>query len=92
MRQPKRKPNKRNREKQAKKISPYNWISQEFGCVTKMSKAIGYPINSIMKWKMRGNISCQGKEVVLKAAKEMNLDITGDDLILGKYSDEKVKC
>jgi len=82
--------------KQIHKYRPAEYVIMAFGGVRATARAIGYNPDSIIKWRRRkGFVPTSAQEVILKAAIENDVDITADDLILGRevvYEDPKVNA
>ncbi|MBA3755318.1 MAG: hypothetical protein H0X02_03405 [Nitrosomonas sp.] len=68
------------------KLSPTEYVIQVFEGVRATAKAIGFDASNISKWRKyrHGLIPHAAQIAILKTAKERGLDITGEDLILGR--------
>lgn len=77
-------------------LKPAEYVIHVFGSITKAAKAIGLHKTSVHKWKRSkekrgcdGLIPTAAQQKILSIATEMGLDITPNDLILGREVDEK---
>lgn len=76
-------------------LKPAEYIIHVFGGITAAANAIGLDKSSVHKWKRpKENKGCDGlipthaQQKIIAIAKEKGLDITPNDLILGREVDE----
>jgi len=72
-------------------MSPVDYVIKVFGGVRATARAIGRSPTAVSKWRQPtdrggsgGRVPNKAQPVVLQKAKELGLDITGEDLILGR--------
>jgi len=71
--------------KQKHKYTPAEYVIKAFGGIRATARAIDYNPDSILKWRYRkGFVPTSAQPVILKAAEELNVDITAEDLIFGR--------
>lgn len=71
--------------KQKHKYSPAEFVIMKFGGIRPTARATGYQPNAILKWRYRkGFVPTSAQPVILKAAQDMGIDITAEDLIFGR--------
>ena len=78
-------------------LNPAEYVIRKFGGVRKAAKAIGRDPGAVSKWRQPkekrgsgGSIPSAAQRAILKAAAELGLDITADDLINGRTVRTKV--
>lgn len=71
-------------------MSPAEYVIQVFGGVRATGRAIGRDATSVFLWKGNGRIPTANLRKILKVAKLKKLDITAEDLILGRSFKPKV--
>ena len=67
-------------------LQPAQYLVYKFGGVRKAARAIGRSPSAICRWNSRdrGRIPSEATSAVLAAAARMNLDITPNDILLGR--------
>ena len=71
------------------KLNPVEYVIYMFNGVRQTARIIGKNPSSVCEWKKRGLIPNSSQSVILEKAKEHNLDITANDLILGREIDQE---
>jgi len=76
-------------------MTPACYAIHVFGGVTQLAKAIGKDASRVSRWqrdraKADGGIPPDAQRRILEIAKERNLDIKAEDLILGREVMQKV--
>ena len=71
------------------KLSPAEYVIHVFGGVRATARAIGVTPTSISKWTRReeGTVPTSKMKKIIKKAELLGLDITPDDLVLGREVD-----
>lgn len=76
-------------------LSPAEYVIKTFGGVRATARAIGRDKSSVSVWRASkdkkgtgGLIPHKAQALILKVAREKNLDITAEDLIVGRISNE----
>lgn len=76
-------------------LSPADYVIKAFGGVRATARAIGRDKSSVSVWRQPrskkgtgGLIPHKAQPLVLRAAQDRGLDITPNDLIIGRYGDE----
>lgn len=76
-------------------LNPAEYVIKTFGGVRATARAIGRDKSSVSVWRASkakkgtgGLIPHKAQALILKVAREKNLDITPEDLILGRLADE----
>jgi hypothetical protein len=65
-------------------ITPVQCVIKAFGGVRKTARAIGRTPGAISLWKHRDWIPSEISALVLKKARESGLDLTAEDVVLGR--------
>jgi len=65
-------------------MKPAEWMIQQFGGVRATARAVGRNQAAVSRWKKRGTVPVDVQPIVLRLAKQHDLDITAEDLILGR--------
>ena len=60
------------------------WVISKFGGVTETARQLGYGRRAVQQWRRRGKIPGPAMPKILEKSAEMGLDITCQDLILGR--------
>lgn len=74
-----------------RKLSPAEYVIYIFGGVRATARAVGRTPPVVSKWakeKGKGRVPVQVQPEILRVARERNLDITAEDLILGRVVEE----
>lgn len=68
------------------KLTPAEYVIFKFGGVIRTAEALGRDKSAISRWlhKPGGLIPNQMQATVLKRARELKIDITAEDLIVGR--------
>lgn len=74
-----------------KLLTPAEYVIRTFGGIRKTARAIGRAPSTVHAWNlpadrkgMNGGVPRKAQPLVLKAAGDRDLDITPDDLVLGR--------
>lgn len=67
-----------------KKYSPAAWVIHVFGGVRAAGRAIGRDKASVCIWQRSGLVPTSSLRKILEIARKRGLDITAEDLILGR--------
>ena len=77
-------------------LNPAEYVVHCFGGVRKAGKALGRTASAVSKWNRSDkNLGCGGRipsrmqDVILQVAKIQGLDITAEDLVLGREVEDK---
>jgi hypothetical protein len=72
-------------------MSPAEYVIHVFKGVRKTARVLGYDPTAISKWRVPkerkgcgGEVPRSAQKKILEKAREMNLDITAEDLIFGR--------
>jgi hypothetical protein len=73
------------------RLSPAEWVIRQFGGVSLLARAIGRTPQAVSKWRASrwsqgtdGRIPGGLHEKILREAKRLELDVTVEDLVLGR--------
>lgn len=68
------------------RLTPAQYVIRTFGSIHKVATAIGKTPGAVWRWKSKGSKAIPGpsQQLILQAAKKLNLDITPNDLIYGR--------
>lgn len=76
-------------------LSPAEYVIKAFGGVRATARAIGRDKSSVSVWRRSkdkkgtgGLIPHKAQPLILEAAKERGIDVTPNDLIIGRFADE----
>lgn len=68
----------------SKYLTPVETAIEVFGGVRVMARAIGRDPASVCRWQQNGTIPANIQTKVLEAAKDLELDLTPEDIIYGR--------
>ena len=66
-------------------MEPIEHTIRQFGGIANLSRRLEVPYQTVWKWQRRGNIPPSFQRRILLEASKDGLDITPEDLILGRY-------
>lgn len=65
-------------------LSPAETVIKAFGGIHATARAIGRTPGAISFWRAKGNVPGGAQKLVLIKARELNLDLSAEDLIFGR--------
>jgi len=69
-----------------KKVRPAECVIIAFGGLTRTAKILGYRPDAVRKWVTRkGFVPTNAQEIALIKSRELNINLTAEELILGRY-------
>lgn len=68
-------------------LNPVQVSIRAFKSVKRLAVYAGTDSSSVCRWRKRGLIPNQKQARILKAARELKLDLTAEDMIFGRYSE-----
>ena len=71
-------------------MTPAELIIEKLGGVRATARAIGRDPSAICKWKQKGSIPMKAALQILEYAKANGIDITPNDLIMGRSTGKKI--
>ena len=65
-------------------FTPVDYVIRTFGGVRATARAIGVPFQTVFTWRKSGLLPAWQQKRILAIARAQTLDITAEDLILGR--------